>query len=246
MIIKNYKLVIQYDGSNFHGWQFQPNVRTVQGDIEAAFSLIYPSEKITLIGAGRTDAGVHAVGQVANIKLPIKLSTNDIQNALNGNLKNDVRVDNVEEMGKDFHARFSAVSREYEYHIVRLFSPIKRNYAVSLKHKIDFKLLVECSKILIGEYDFDSFCKSTSEVENKNCLVSYSTWEESSDMYIFKIKANRFLHHMVRYLVGTMLEVARGKYTIRDFKSLIANTNTTSIVLKAPAKGLFLKKIYYN
>ena len=239
-------MVVQYDGSSFHGWQFQPNVRTVQGDIEAAFSTIYPSEKITLIGAGRTDTGVHAIEQVANIKLPTKLSTKEIQNALNGNLKKDVRIDNVEEMEKNFHARFSAVSREYEYHIVKFFSPIKRNYTVSLKHKIDFKLLVECSEMLIGEYDFDSFCKSTSEVENKNCLVYYSTWEESSDMYIFKIKANRFLQHMVRYLVGTMLEVARGKYTIRDFKNLITNANTTKIVLRAPAKGLFLRKIYYN
>ena len=112
-------MTIQYDGTDFHGWQVQAKGRTVQGDIENALSIIYPEEKITLLGAGRTDAGVHALGLTANIKLPSKLSANELLKALNGNLNQDVRIDSTEEVEDDFHARFSATAREYEYRLVK-------------------------------------------------------------------------------------------------------------------------------
>ena len=243
---KNYKLTIQYDGNDFHGWQVQAKGRTVQGDIENALSVIYPDEKITLIGAGRTDAGVHALGQAANIKLPNKLSAEELQNALNGNLKRDVRIDNVDEVNDDFHARFSATAREYEYRLIKQYSPVTRNYTTPLKWEIDNKLLKECAELLLGEHDFTSFCKTTAEVENKICTVFSANWEETEEMHIFKIKANRFLQHMVRYLVGTMLEVARGWYTILDFNNLLKNENTNAVVVRAPAQGLYLKKVYYD
>ena len=237
---------IQYDGNDFHGWQVQAKGRTVQGDIENALSVIYPDEKITLIGAGRTDAGVHALGQAANIKLPNKLSPEALQNALNGNLKRDVRIDNVDEVNDDFHARFSATAREYEYRLIKQYSPVTRNYTTPLKWEIDNKLLKECTELLLGEHDFTSFCKTTAEVENKICTVISVSWEETEEMHIFKIKANRFLQYMVRYLVGTMLEVARGWYTILDFNNLLKNENTNAVVVRAPAQGLYLKKVYYD
>ena len=117
---KKYQLIIQYDGSDFHGWQVQAHGRTIQGDIETALSVIYPEEKITLIGSGRTDAGVHAIAQVAHIELPARFSPMELRQALNGNLRRDIRIDSVVEADDDFHSRFSATAREYEYHLVIL------------------------------------------------------------------------------------------------------------------------------
>ena len=246
MARKNYKLTIQYDGSDFHGWQVQIKGRTVQGDIENALSVIYPGEKITLIGAGRTDAGVHALGQMAHINLPPKLSSEELLQALNGNLNQDVRINRIDETDKNFHARFSATAREYEYHIVKHFTPITRNYTTPLKWKVESQLLKKCSDILQGEHDFTSFCKATAEIDHKLCMVHSACWEESDTRLIFRIRANRFLQHMVRYLVGTMLEVARGRYSLRDFNFLIDNKKTEAVVVRSPAQGLFLKEVYYD
>ena len=239
-------MTIQYDGTDFHGWQVQAKGRTVQGDIEKALSIIFLGEKNTLLGAGRTDAGVHALGLTANVKLPAKLSASELLQALNGNLNQDVRIDSTEIVEDDFHARFSATSREYEYRLVKAFSPVTRNYTTALKWDIDKNLLNKCAELLSGKHDFTSFCKATAEVENKICTVFTSNWEESNEMLIFTIKANRFLQHMVRYLVGTMLEVARGRYTITDFQSLLHCDNPEAVIVRAPAQGLFLKKVYYE
>ena len=237
---------IQYDGSDFHGWQVQAQSRTVQGDIETALRVIYPEKELSLIGSGRTDSGVHALAQIAHVELPAHFSTTELHQALNGNLRKDVRIDSVIETDNDFHARFSATSREYLYHLVKNYSPITRKYAVRLKWDINQNLLNECAEILQGEHDFTSFCKSTAEVENKICNIYESGWEDTGEKYIFKIRANRFLQHMVRYLVGTMLEVARGRYEMRDFMDLVDSNQSEAVVVRAPAKGLFLKKVYYD
>ena len=239
-------MTIQYDGSDFQGWQVQARGRTVQGDIEKALSVIYPKEKITLIGAGRTDSGVHAIGQVANIQLPDKLSASTLLKAVNGNLKKDVRIDMVEEVDKEFNARFSATSREYEYIICKKYNTIKRNYSANLKYQIDPKILIKCSESLIGEHNFSLFCKSKAEVTNKICIIYLAEWQERDDLLIFRIKASRFLHHMVRYLVGTMLVVARNHYTTSDFISLLNNESKGLRVVRAPAEGLFLKEVNYS
>ena len=239
-------MTIQYDGSDFHGWQMQAKGRTVQGDIEDALSVIYPGETITLIGAGRTDAGVHALGQAAHISLPSKHTAAELQKALNGNLKQDVRIDMVEEANDDFHARFSATAREYEYHLVKSYSPITRRYAAELKWDINDILLNDCAEILSGEHDFTVFCKATAEVENKICTIYEAEWKQTEEKYIFRIQSNRFLQHMVRYLVGTILEVARGRYEVRDFNNLVNASQTEAVVVKAPAQGLYLKKVYYD
>ena len=239
-------MTIQYDGSDFHGWQVQPQRRTVQGEIETALSVIYPEEKITLIGSGRTDAGVHALAQVAHVELPAHLSPPALRQALNGNLKRDVRIDSAIEADDDFHARFSATAREYEYHLVKYYSPITRKYAAELKLDFNQDLLNDCTEILLGEHDFTSFCKATAEVENKICTIYEAEWKDMGEKYIFSIRANRFLHHMVRYLVGTMLEVAQGRYKVGDFKDLVDGSQTESVVSRAPAHGLFLKKVYYE
>ncbi len=246
MTRKKYQFTIQYDGSDFHGWQVQKNGRTVQGDIENALNIIFPKEKISLIGSGRTDTGVHAIGQVAHVELPSRLSPLQLCNALQGNLNTDIQIDSAIEVDEDFHARFSATAREYEYHLVKRQSPFSRKYAAELKWDIDPKLLYECASLLKGEHDFTSFCKANAEVENKICIIYKADWIDNDDRYIFTIQANRFLHHMVRYLIGTMLEVARGRYTIQDFIDILNREKAEIAVSRAPAKGLFLKKVYYD
>ena len=245
MAVKNYKLCIQYDGTNFHGWQVQAKGRTIQGDIEDVLSSIFPNDKITLLGAGRTDAGVHALGLIANVKLLEKLSEKKLKDALNGNLEKDIYIDSVEIVENGFHARFSATARDYEYRFIKNFSPIMRNYATFLKWNIDINLLNECAELLIGVHDFTLFCKASSEVKNKVCNIIESYWFESNGMLVFKIKANRFLQHMVRYLVGTMLEVARGRYTLSEFSALLDYSIEKVMVVRAPAKGLYLTRVYY-
>ena len=209
-----YRLTIEYDGTDFVGWQRQDNGLSIQQELEGAVKA-FSGETAAVQGAGRTDAGVHAMAQVAHIELPARLSPMELRQALNGNLKRDVRIDSVVEADDDFHARFSATAREYEYHIVKNYSPITRKYATELKWNINPDLLHECAKLLIGEHDFTSFCKATAEVDNKICTIYKAEWEDMGE-YIFRIRANRFLQHMVRYLVGTMLEVARGRFSIKD------------------------------
>ena len=130
--------------------------------------------------------------------------------------------------------------------MVKHFSPVTRKHTTLLKWKIDRKLLKNCADVLPGEHDFTSFCKVTAEVDHKQCIVHSAYWEETEEMLIFKIRANRFLQHMVRYFVGTMLEVARGRYTLRDFKNLLNNEETEAVVVRAPAQGLFLKQVIYD
>ena len=243
---KKYKFIIQYDGLSFHGWQRQKSKRTIQGDIERVLKKLFPEEKISLIGSGRTDAGVHSLGQIAHAELPGSMASNNLRKAINGNLKRDVHILSVKEVDKQFHARYSAKSREYEYHLAKYFSPLTRYYTSELKWEIDLKKMNEICPFLLGQHDFSSFCKASAEVENKICTIYNLNWAEKEGKYIFNIRANRFLQHMVRYIVGTMIEVARGRYTLKDFINILNDEKIDKAVVKAPAKGLLLKKIYYD
>ena len=246
MSLKNYKITISYDGTSLHGWQVQKNARTVQGDIENALEKIF-NQKINLIGAGRTDSGVHALGQVANFKVSTSMTSDELKNALNGNLGRDIFIINCNKVSIDFHSRFSAVNREYIYKIQTKFSPISRNFTWSLDSNfVDINILNECSKLVIGEHDFSQLSKKNVEIENKNCYVYSSKWivDDSSLNYI--ISANRFLHHMVRYLVGVMIEVSKKNLlSIDDFESML-NANERKFIFKAPSKGLYLNRISYE
>ena len=246
MSLKNYKITISYDGTSLHGWQIQKNSRTVQGDIENALEKIF-NQKINLIGAGRTDSGVHALGQVANFKVSTSMTPNELKNALNGNLGRDIFIISCHEVNLDFHSRFSAVKREYIYKIQTNFTPISRNFSWSLDSNfIDINILNECSKLVMGEHDFSQLSKKNVEIENKNCHIYSSKWivDDSSLNYI--ISANRFLHHMVRYLVGVMIEVSKKNLlSIDDFESML-NANKRKFIFKAPSKGLYLNRVLYD
>jgi len=239
-------MTIAYDGSDLYGWQVQKKGRTVQGDIETAFKKIFKDDNINLIGAGRTDSGVHASEQTANIKINTEMGAEKLKNALNGNLQNDIYISECKEVIQDFHSRFSAIKRKYKYKIRTSFSPVNRNYVWSLDDNLDIDKLHHCAKLVLGEHDFTQLSKKNDELENKICHVYDSQWEINGYKIDYTIKANRFLHHMVRYLVGVMIEISKNNIlSIKDFKSMIDGLDR-KMIFKAPSKGLYLEKIYYD
>ena len=242
----NFKLDISFDGTNYFGWQIQKNKRTVQGDITDAFRKVIKNEKYNLIGSGRTDSGVHANHQIANIFLDTNLNASEIKNAINANTNKDIHINSCTEVDEEFNSRFSAIKREYFYRIVTKYNPIYRNYKWFLNHDIDISKLNSCSKLILGDNDFSAFCKATSLKENNYCIIYKSKWILKENQLIYTIKANRFLHHMVRFLVGTMIEVSKGKVKFVDFKNLFSNKKFNNIIVKAPAHGLYLNKVYYE
>ena len=246
MSTKNFKMTIQYDGTSLHGWQVQKNGRTVQGELENALQKIFRNQKINLIGSGRTDSGVHAFGQIANIKLDTDMDMDLLLNAVNGNLKSyDIAVTNIDEVSHDFHSRFSALKREYVYMISTEYSPIGRDYYWNIQEKMDIDKLHDCAKLVIGEHDFTQLSKKNNEIDNKICNVNLSEWKIAENKIYYKIIANRFLHHMVRYLVGSMIEVSKDRlFTINKFHSMIKG-KVRKQIFRAPSRGLYLKKIYY-
>ena len=168
---KNLKLIIEYDGTEFLGWQIQKTGRTVQGEIESALKKIFNTDSITLFGSGRTDSGVHAKAQLAHVKINSEIKLDKIQNAINGNIGCDVWVNHCEFVDEKFHSRFDARMREYRYFLTDSYSPINRKKEWYLPRKLDFNLLDKCAKLILGIHDFTKFCKANAEVENKVCNI---------------------------------------------------------------------------
>ncbi len=245
----NFKLVVEYDGTAFHGWQSQLADRTVQDELEAALKKVTGQQQVTVIGAGRTDAGVHALGQVAHVKLDTNLPAKRLRMAINSNLADDLRVRDIDQVGDDFHARFSAVRRRYSYTVVTAQPVIGRQYVWSLrrvfKRGLDREVLAQCAQRVLGRHDFSGFAKANIESDSTVCHVDTSRWEPSGTRLVYHIAADRFLHHMVRYLVGTMLDVARGRYTVDQFAAQVRQGAGEIMVYRAPASGLILEQVQY-
>lgn len=242
---QRWKLTFQFDGSNFKGWQRQPDERTVEGVIEEAFSTLYQTD-IDLIGQGRTDAGVHALAQTAHADLPDRYSADRIFHAMKGLLPEDVALMSAELVPADFHARFDAVSRAYKYQISPKPIPLNRQQYWFYDFSPDAGILHESSALIIGEHDFINFClPSEAEFGTTICIISESRWEVHSGRFYYHIEGNRFLRHMVRRLVGSMINCARNKLNINDFHKLISGETVKKKGHAAPAKGLILKKVNY-
>ena len=241
----NYKLNISYDGTDFSGWQIQPNARTVQGALQMAINSVFNNDEINLCGSGRTDAGVHALNQIANFNIDTKMSVQQIKNALNSKLPNDIFINNCSKVDDSFNARFSAKNRHYIYKISTEYSPLHRKYFWHLSYDLDKSKLEECSKFLLGKHDFKNYSKASSEKENCSCIVKHAAWIFDEKFIYFKIEANRFLHHMVRMLVGTMIEVAKGSLCMNNFKEMLLCNEDKSRIVTSPAYGLYLDKIEY-
>ncbi|MDZ7263722.1 MAG: tRNA pseudouridine(38-40) synthase TruA [candidate division KSB1 bacterium] len=242
--MRNIKLVLEYDGTDFHGWQYQPNLRTVQGDLQDVLTKIFGSE-IVVIGAGRTDAGVHARGQVANFKLDHPMPPAKIMAALNGNLARDVRIMAVKEVPLEFHARFDAIRRHYSYTIARQERAINRFYCWTYRSPLDVARMQEASNHLLGDHDFRAFCRMDDPQEGHICCIEKIQWEQFANALILNIVANRFLHHMVRIIVGTMLNVGRGFTTVAEIPGILESHDRNKAGPTVPAKGLCLEKIDY-
>jgi len=243
--MRRYKLTFEYDGTDFKGWQKQPDVRTVEGVIEKAFSTLYQLE-IDIVGQGRTDSGVHAARQIAHAELPELYDTGRILHAMKGLLPKDVALLHIEPVPPGFHARFDAISRSYRYQIMTLPSPLMRHYSWYIYSELDEKKLHQCAKMVEGEHDFINFCiPSGDEFMTTICTITESRWEKEGEMLVYNITGNRFLRHMVRRLVGTMINVSGGKLTTAEFEELLRGNKTDTKGHTAPAKGLMLEEVEY-
>lgn len=245
MGVLNFKLLVEYDGTAFHGWQFQRRERTVQAELEAALQQVTAQQEVTVIGAGRTDAGVHARGQVASVKLDTTIPPEQLRLAVNSHLAEDVRVQAIEVAPDDFHARKSAVRRRYSYTLTTARPVLGRQYMWPVKYSLDLDLLMQCAEQVIGRHDFAGFARANASANSTSCRVEVSRWELLEPLMVYHITADRFLHHMVRYLAGTMVEVARGRYTVDQFRSQLEKGPGCITVYRAPAQGVVLEEVSY-
>jgi len=241
------QLVLHYDGSSFHGWQFQPDQRTVQGELQAALARLSGEER-TVMGSGRTDAGVHAVGQVASVILPRRWAPRELHRALNAVLPRDIWVQAVREVDSAFHARYDAVARSYRYRVgtaAESRSPFHRGWCWALAEPLDEACLHEAAAVLPGRHSFRAFAKSGQPERGYTCSVARASWRPWALGVAFEITADRYLPHMVRYLVGTMVDVARGRRPVTDMNALLADEADRETSPPAPPEGLFLVHVEY-
>ena len=240
-----YFITLSYDGTRFHGWQVQPNGISVQGELQRGLSLLL-REEIQITGAGRTDAGVHAKRMVAHIDTESAVDCKQLAYKLNKLLPQDIAVQKVEPVSDDLHARFSATSRTYYYYVHTVKSPFERHYSCELHYPLDFQKMNEAARMLLEYEDFGAFCKSHADVKTTLCKVTCAEWHQTSpSTWYFEISANRFLRNMVRAVVGTLIEVGRGRMTIDDFRRVIEGKRRTEAGASMPGNALFLVDIKY-
>ncbi len=240
-----YFIYFAYDGTNYSGWQVQPNAITVQAVFNKSISTVLRSE-IEVVAAGRTDAGVHAKELVAHFDVEKEIENKAFfLYKMNSLLPKDIAVHKLKRVNDDAHARFDAISRKYEYHIITQKDVFLENYAMRIHQDLDFELMNQVTEILFQYTDFTSFSKLHTDVKTNNCVIKYAKWEKMTDRWIFKIKADRFLRNMVRAIVGTLLDVGRKKITIEDFKKIIEAKDRCRAGASVPAKALFLVNVDY-
>tara|TARA_B100001057_G_scaffold409164_2_gene423711 strand:- start:20719 stop:21477 length:759 start_codon:yes stop_codon:yes gene_type:complete len=242
--MQRYLLEITYDGANYFGWQIQPNQRTIQGEIIKKISTLL-NQKINLIGCGRTDAGVHAIKYFAHFDSDIEIDFEKFLFRINNFLNNDISINRIYKVHKNFHVRFSANLRTYEYYISCKKDPFLHKISFPFFKDLDLKLLNTGSNFFIGKKDFSSFCKSSSDVNNKICIVTEAFWIKKNNMFIFRITANRFLHNMVRSITGTIIDFALKKISSHELQKIFNSKKRKNSGLSVPAKGLYLINVEY-
>ena len=215
-----FRLLIEYHGSAYNGWQIQNGQTTIQGEIEKALKQIF-AKHIGVVGAGRTDTGVHARGQVAHFDLDDQIEPQKLLRSINGILEPDIRVKEVSPADSNFHSRFNAKLREYHYQIATQPTALYNMFSWQVFYDLDVNLMNEAVKYIDGRHDFKSFCRTKSEVNNHFCHIKYARWLKDDNFLIFKIQADRFLHGMVRTLVGTFIDLGRGKLNLKNIEEII-------------------------
>lgn len=244
--MKNIMLVVEYEGTNFSGWQRQIGLRTVEEEIEKVISKL-TNENIKLIGSGRTDAKVHALGQVANFKTKSRIPPSRFKYILNNRLPDDISIRESKEVSMDFHSRFSAKEKQYKYIIYnnKMPSAIYRNYTYHIIKDIDIRKMKDASKEFIGTHDFASF-KGKRSIVNSTIRTIYNIEiNKNKDLIEITIIGKSFLRYMVRIIIGTLLEVGYGNLTREDVRQVIASKNRNNAKITADPQGLYLMKVYY-
>ena len=243
--MNRYFIDLGFDGTNYHGWQIQPNGISVQECLQKGLSTLLRTET-EVVGAGRTDAGVHARRMVAHFDYEGTVDVQDLAYKLNRILPRDIAVYEVRAVDNDLHARFSATSRTYHYYIHTKKNPFIQQYSQEMHYQLDFDQMNEAGRVLMEYDDFGAFCKAGSDVKTTICHVTHAQWHQiSSSEWYFEITANRFLRNMVRAVVGTLIEVGRGRMSLTDFRQVIEGKQRTQAGESMPAKALFLEEVKY-
>ena len=249
----NFRLLLQYDGTDFHGWQIQEGLRTVQGELTTALSLI-DGQPVNVHGSGRTDAGVHAEGQVASVVIEREITGDKLRAAINGNVGRDVRVLKAQTVDDEFHARYSALEKTYVYRIINApyVSPFWSRYAHHDARTLDLKRMREAAALFPGTHDWTGFSAAQSDVEDRvrtvTCLEVQERFDEraQSRMIELKVTADGFLRYMVRAIAGTLLAVGRGEISDNEIKEAIEKGSRPTMAATAPACGLTLLSVRYE
>jgi tRNA pseudouridine38-40 synthase len=249
MAERTVQLVLHYDGAEFSGWQTQPARRTVQGVLEEALERLC-SRPVKALGSGRTDAGVHARGQSVGVRVPERWDAMRLRQALNAIVPADVWVASASHMRPEFHARYSAVARRYSYQVGTddaASSPFRRRWEAVVRQPLERSCLDAAAATLVGEHSFRGFAVqgTAPDHDDHRCTVRVARWADRAGGLVFEIEANRFLHHMVRFLVGTMLDVGSGRRPLSDMTALLRAENNREVSPPAPAHALFLDRVEY-
>jgi tRNA pseudouridine38-40 synthase len=246
-MMRNLKLLIEYDGTNYHGWQIQPNGITVQEVLQKNLAIM-TQQRVRLIGSGRTDAGVHALGQVANFHTTASIPPEGFLRGLNSMLPRDIVIRSVEETALDFNAQLTAKKKTYLYRILNREVPsaIHRNYSWHYPLSLDKHMMQEAAELLVGENDFASFQATHADTGNSVREVFHADWFDDKPPFLcLAIEANGFLKQMVRIIVGTLVEVGRGKISGEEFKRILEAKDRRQAKMTAPPQGLFLLRVDY-
>ena len=243
--IMRYFIYLSYDGTNYHGWQEQPNATSVQQTLNEALSTIL-RQTIETTGAGRTDTGVNAKMMVAHFDVDQQLEQNQLVDKLNRLLPPDIAIQSIKQVPDDAHARFDAKQRTYHYDIVLHKDPFRQHFATRVYTQLDFKKMNEAAQMLLGTQDFTSFSKTGTDTKTNICTITHACWTEiEPDYWRFEISADRFLRNMVRAIVGTLIQVGKGKINPNDLRNIIERKDRCAAGESVPAKGLSLADIQY-
>jgi tRNA pseudouridine38-40 synthase len=243
--MSRFRLLIEYEGSQYHGWQQNAGVKTIQGEILQACEKIFGSRNIELYGSGRTDAGVHALGQVAHLDVPTEMQAKTILVRLNEILPYDINVLRLEKCDPEFHARYNAVARSYIYIISRRRSAFGKRYVWWVKEDLSLDKMKEASGVIKGFHDFSSFGAATSEEKSTLADISYLDIRESGNQIIIHILGSHFLWMMVRRITGVLVHAGKGKLTIKEIQGFMDQYSERPSQLSAPPSGLYLQRVYY-
>jgi len=244
--MRNLKLTLAYDGTEFHGWQIQPQLRTVQGELREALQKLF-NHDVAVTGSGRTDAGVHAHGQVANVETIRSMDTDAVLRGANALLPEEIRILSVEEVRPEFHARRSAKAKTYEYHIWRepIVSPFHLRYVYPFRYPLDEDLMDRGSAYFLGPHDFTSFCATATEIEDRTRIVFEASWNRTETTWVFRIRGNGFLQYMVRTITGTLLEIGQRRLLPEKIPEIFDARDRRLAGPSVPARGLHLISVEY-